>query len=626
MSKKLDLYVQPSGLREYLGQMRAMRDIFAWVWKIVSADSRHELNMLFPVLAVSQLVSNLLAGTVTIPIDGVTAHNSSKVVWGIVLIGVLVTIARVTYWKQERIREILLGKTIGSVDRTVDDLIFEKSVGQHYRHADILNASKMEKGRGRLLDLQGLIFFDAAPNLISLFLAYLLLLFIGWQVFAIITVTIVINLSWSLFLNVQVAKNCGPIEHEWQKRSHFRTERHELVERVKSSARDEEERKHADTWFKDIITRDRIFWLWFINQNLFRKLVANLGFIAAFSFGCWKAWNGEWSVSSLIPLFFWSKQVVDTLWQIGHIEHRINWNLPPIRKMIEALSIVPDVIMPTNGKRIGEGEELEITFENVGYVYPSGEDNPHTSDDPERPPAIKNVSFTIGAGRKVAIIGQSGAGKSTLMKILLRFMNPTTGRITVNGVDLKEVDYGSLMRAMGYVPQTPKLFIDTLRYNLTYALSPERRESITDEELWRVVQTMHCDFGGRLTSGLDTEVGERGVELSGGQQQRVALAAIGVQKPSFLLIDEGTSHLDSTTEKIVQAGLHEILRDEVGALIIAHRLDTVRHMCDTFIVLTASDGISNGESQVEAIADSFEELYAISPIFKRLADDQGLVI
>jgi ABC-type multidrug transport system fused ATPase/permease subunit len=241
-------------------------------------------------------------------------------------------------------------------------------------------------------------------------------------------------------------------------------------------------------------------------------------------------------------------------------------------------------------------------------------------------PVIRNVTFTIKQGERVALIGPSGAGKTTLMKLLLRFMDPEHGAIRVNGHDLRDIDLSSWMRSVAYIPQHAQILDGTIRYNLTYGLSPEERDQWTDDRLWDLMRKLRIDFGERLQNGLETVVGERGIKLSGGQAQRVMIGAAAIQHPPFMIIDEATSHLDSSTERAVHDGLAEILSDRTGALIIAHRLSTVRDLCDRFVVLRNSEEVKNGDSQIEAIANSFEMLYAVSSTFRQLSDDQHVVV
>lgn len=152
------------------------------------------------------------------------------------------------------------------------------------------------------------------------------------------------------------------------------------------------------------------------------------------------------------------------------------------------------------------------------------------------------------------------------------------------------------------------------------------REQVKDTDLWEIMQLLQVDFGERLQNGLDTRVGRHGMKLSGGQAQRLMIAAAVIKQPSFMVIDEATSSLDSITEREVQHGLKVVLTRNVGALIVAHRLSTVRYLCDRFILVRNLDAFSSEENQIEAIGSSFEELYATSPTFRSLSDAQEIVI
>ncbi|HBP00083.1 TPA: hypothetical protein DD617_02755 [Candidatus Uhrbacteria bacterium] len=160
--------------------------------------------------------------------------------------------------------------------------------------------------------------------------------------------------------------------------------------------------------------------------------------------------------------------------------------------------------------------------------------------------------------------------------------------------------------------------------NLLYGVQSERQSQVTENDLWKVVKRLQIHFGKRLTHGLQTRVGRHGLKLSGGQAQRLMIGAAAAREPRFMIIDEATSSLDSTTERQVQQGLAEVLGEGMGALIIAHRLSTVRDLCGKFVVLRPIDGVQGEEAQIEAVASSFEELYLLSSTFRQLADDQGI--
>jgi ATP-binding cassette subfamily C protein CydCD len=209
-----------------------------------------------------------------------------------------------------------------------------------------------------------------------------------------------------------------------------------------------------------------------------------------------------------------------------------------------------------------------IRFEQVGFAYPGA-----------RRPALEGVSLDIPAGATVAIVGPSGAGKTTLANLLLRFWDPATGHILIDGVDLRDFELDHLRRRISLVSQDTYLFNDTLRANVALA-RPEADEAAIHRAL---DEAALADFVQSLPEGLDTRVGERGVQLSGGQRQRVAIARAFLKNAPTLILDEATSHLDAVSEAQVRHALDALMRDRT-TVVIAHRLSTVRH-ADLLVVV-----------------------------------------
>jgi ATP-binding cassette, subfamily B, bacterial len=202
-----------------------------------------------------------------------------------------------------------------------------------------------------------------------------------------------------------------------------------------------------------------------------------------------------------------------------------------------------------------------IRFTDVGFAYPGA-----------RHPALAGVTLAIPAGATVAIVGPSGAGKTTLANLLLRFWDPVSGEILIDGTDLKDFELDHLRRRISLVSQDTYLFNDTLRANVALA-RPDADEHAVQRAL---DQAALADFVASLPDGLDTRVGERGVQLSGGQRQRVAIARAFLKNAPTLILDEATSHLDAVSETQVRQALDALMRDRT-TVVIAHRLSTVRH-------------------------------------------------
>ena len=202
-----------------------------------------------------------------------------------------------------------------------------------------------------------------------------------------------------------------------------------------------------------------------------------------------------------------------------------------------------------------------------------------------------DVSFTIPAGQRVAVVGHSGSGKSTLARLLYRFYDVSAGVITVNGADIREVKQASLRAAIGIVPQDTVLFNDTILYNIRYG-----RPEASDEEVYEAARAAHIhDFIVTLPAGYETMVGERGLKLSGGEKQRVAIARALLKNPRILIFDEATSALDSRAEKAIQAELERIAKGRT-TLVIAHRLSTVMD-ADQILVLSHGRIVERGTHQ-----------------------------
>ncbi|MBV9750480.1 MAG: ATP-binding cassette domain-containing protein, partial [Acetobacteraceae bacterium] len=215
----------------------------------------------------------------------------------------------------------------------------------------------------------------------------------------------------------------------------------------------------------------------------------------------------------------------------------------------------------------GEGS---VVFRDVRFGY-----------RPDRE-ILHGVSFAVGAGRKLAIVGPTGAGKSTISRLLFRFYDAWEGGVEVDGVDVRDLTQDSLRAAIGVVPQDTVLFNDTIRYNIAYGRPSASRAEIEDAARHAQVHS----FVMSLPDGYDTRVGERGLKLSGGEKQRVAIARTILKNPRILVLDEATSALDTRTEREIGAALRAVSQDRT-TLVIAHRLSTV---VDADEILVLQDG------------------------------------
>ena len=267
--------------------------------------------------------------------------------------------------------------------------------------------------------------------------------------------------------------------------------------------------------------------------------------------------DGTMSIGDLVLVNAFLLQIFIPLGFLGIVYRQIKYSLADMDLAFKLLEQAPEIQDAPGAPDLilGAGE---VRFERVGFHY-----------QPERP-ILHDLDFTLAPGQKLAVVGHSGAGKSTLARLLFRFYDVSSGRILIDGQDLRAVTQDSLRRVIGIVPQDTVLFNDTIWYNLAYG-----RPEATQAEVERAAQMAHIRaFIESLPDGWQTRVGERGLKLSGGEKQRVAIARAMLKRPRILVFDEATSSLDSHTEQAIQRTLAEVSENHT-TLVIAHRLSTV---------------------------------------------------
>jgi ATP-binding cassette subfamily B protein len=279
---------------------------------------------------------------------------------------------------------------------------------------------------------------------------------------------------------------------------------------------------------------------------------------------------GQFVAANLIII-----QLYQPLNLLGTVYREITQGLVDMEAMFRLLNQPQEVRDKPDAKPLAVSGG-EIRFEDVVFAY-----------DPERT-VLKGISFTVPAGKTVAIVGPSGAGKSTISRILYRFYDIKSGRVMIDGQDIRDVTQESLRGVIGIVPQDTVLFNDTVKYNIAYG-----RIGANEAEIKEAARLAQIDkFIVELPMGYDAMVGERGLKLSGGEKQRVAIARTILKNPPILLLDEATSALDTGTEREIQSSLNEVSRNRTS-LVIAHRLSTVVD-ADEILVLDHGQIIERG--------------------------------
>jgi ATP-binding cassette subfamily B protein len=285
--------------------------------------------------------------------------------------------------------------------------------------------------------------------------------------------------------------------------------------------------------------------------------------------------NGRNTVGDFVMVNAMMIQLYQPLNFMGMVYREIKQAIIDIEKMFNVLSRNPEIedipgampLVVTSGS---------VRFDNVQFAY-----------EPDRP-ILKGLSFEVPAGKTAAIVGPSGAGKSTISRLLFRLYDVSSGKILIDGQDIRDVTQASLRASIGMVPQDTVLFNDTIRYNIRYG-----RWDATDAEVEEAARLAQIDGFIRMSpKGYETQVGERGLKLSGGEKQRVAIARTVLKAPPILVLDEATSALDSHTEQEIQDSLERVSRNRTS-LVIAHRLSTIV-AADEIIVLDQGRIVERG--------------------------------
>lgn len=305
-----------------------------------------------------------------------------------------------------------------------------------------------------------------------------------------------------------------------------------------------------------------------------QALIIALAMTAMMALAAYKVTNNEMTIGDFVLINAFMMQLFMPLNFLGFVYREIRGALANIERMFSLLDKHPSIIDKPDALDFHPSRG-ELSFEQVSFNY----------DDR---PILRNVSFKVAAGKKVAVVGDSGAGKSTLIKLLFRFYDVEQGRILIDGHDIRQLTQDALRRAIAIVPQDTVLFNDSLVENIRYG-----RPDASDDEVRDAIKLAHLeDFIASLSKGWDTKVGERGLKLSGGEKQRVAIARAILKGSPVLVFDEATSSLDSRSEQAILTALREVAKGHTS-LVVAHRLSTIVD-ADQIVVLSKGEIVEQG--------------------------------
>jgi len=308
--------------------------------------------------------------------------------------------------------------------------------------------------------------------------------------------------------------------------------------------------------------------------NIAQTFIIMLGITIMLVMSAYGIKNGDIDIGGFVVINAYMLQLYQPLNFLGSVYREIRQALTDMENMFSLLEV--STVSKDNLEDMPQCNNANIRFDKVSFDYDV------------RRTIIKDISFTVPNGKKVAIVGPTGAGKSTISRLLFKFYDPKAGGIYINNININKISQESLRQIIGVVPQDTVLFNDTIYYNIAYGNTEATKEAVINAAQNADIH----DFISALPDGYETIVGERGLKLSGGEKQRVAIARTILKNPKIFFFDEATSALDSSTEKEIQKNLENISKDKT-TLIIAHRLSTAAN-ADNIIVLDKGVIIEKG--------------------------------
>jgi ATP-binding cassette subfamily B protein len=514
--------------------------------------------------------------------DGAGKSISPENVWLWFPIGLLLAYGSVRLLNVllGEIRDVLFGRVTERAMRRMSLKVFRHlhklSLDFHLSRQTGALQRDIERGTNGISFLMRFVIFNILPTLLELFLVVGLLLYNYPPWFALITLVAVVSYvlytaritEWRT-LYVREANKMDSSTHARALDSllNYETVKYFSAEEREAQDYDDSLRKWEQARRKNRLT------LFALNSG--QALIISLAMTLMLCLSAYYVIIGTMTIGDFTLMNAFMFQLFMPLSFLGFVYREVKASLASIEQMLGLLKEKPTV--EDNGLESLADAQASIEFSQVNFHYQS------------QRPILKDLSFRIGAGERVAVVGSSGAGKSTLTKLLFRFYDTTSGDILINGQSIYGLSLKNLRKHIGVVPQDTVMFNDTFKNNLLYA-SP----NATSEELARVISMAQLDeFLSQCPDGLETIVGERGLKLSGGEKQRLAIARMLLKRPAIMVFDEATSSLDSRTEKNINVAIREV---SVGhtSLIIAHRLSTIID-ADKIVVIEQGKVVEQGK-------------------------------
>ena len=366
------------------------------------------------------------------------------------------------------------------------------------------------------------------------------------------------------------------------------------IREVKAFAREEDELDKVDNKIQLVLHKNlRALKLMAIFNPIF-DFAAGIGQLLVIFFGARMAIAGTLSIADLVAFFLYLDSFYTPVRSLGNSMEAVQESLAGFERISDILTVSPEIISPPDPHLFAEPIQGHIRFDDVCFHYIEGEE------------VLTDINVDIRAGSTVALVGPTGVGKTTLVGLIPRFYDVINGKVSIDGVDVRDFDLDQLHESVSMVLQDVFLFHGTIRENILFG-----RPNATEEEVLYAARIANAaEFIDRMPHGYDTMIGERGVKLSGGQKQRLSIARAVLKNSPILILDEATSAVDTETELLIQQALERLIKGRT-TIIIAHRLSTVRN-ADKIVAMEGT-GIVESGTHAELLAQKglYHKLYTV---------------
>ena len=561
--------------------LKTFKLLFPFLWPNKRSDLRKRVSLALICLILAKVASVYTPLILGRSVDSLTELSSGVNLLMLIPIALIISygVVRIASLTFEGMRDALFSKVSQHAIREVSLTIFKHlhslSLQFHLNRQTGALSKFIDRGTKGIDFLLRYVIFNVVPTFIEIILVTIILLNLYGYFYAlitIITITIYVILTFIITQwRVQFRRDMNSADNSvstkmidsllnFETVKYFNNENHEF-NRLDVSLKKYELAANKSRHSLSLL-------------NIAQIIVIMSGITIMLVMTAFGIRSNDISIGGFVVINAYMLQLYQPLNFLGSVYREIQQSLVDMENMFNLLdekSKVKDSL-----KQLKINSKTEIKFSNISFGYD------------ERRTVIKDISFEVPNGKKVAIVGPTGAGKSTISRLLFRFYDPTNGSIYINDENINSISQHSLRKIIGVVPQDTVLFNDTIHYNISYG-DPKASE---DDIINAAKNADIHDFVISLPDGYETIVGERGLKLSGGEKQRVAIARTFLKNPKILFFDEATSALDSSTEKEIQKNLENMSKDKT-TLIISHRLSTTAY-ADNIIVLDKGSIIEQG--------------------------------